>query len=290
MVIGETMSGSLKTELVIPSYNRIDILLNTLRSVRILYPDLKVCIGLQGHKPTEQEDEALMMFRHLRLEMFDEPCTTRTLNHCIQSSDADIVLILDDDAIPHFGWLEAHMHAFTQDLQLAYTSGRIIEFSKGRSAFSEYTRIHAEWLFGIFLGAEKKINGRIIGWINKLGLILSNYDRPGICMINSPREGNMGIRREIFLTMGGFNTNFKGNAWGFGAEYGLRLARTRRFGRYIGDAIVIHYEVTTGGSRQATKIQWFKDYMHNNKVLISSLGSQSWLGALPRLIKKRFFN
>jgi len=285
-----TISENLKTELVIPSYNRIDILLGTLRSVRTLYPDLKVCIGLQGDKPTKHDDETLHTYRHLRLEMLREPSTTRTLNHCIQSSDADIILILDDDAVPHFGWLEAHLCAFTEDLQLAYTSGRIIEFSKGRSAYSEYTRIHTEWLCGLFLSAEKKINGRIVGWINKVGLILSNYDRPGTCMINSPREGNMAIRRDIFLRMGGFNTDFRGNAWGFGAEYGVRLARTGKFGRYVGDAIVIHHEVSTGGSRQAVKFQWFNDYLHNHKVLISKLGPQAWLGAIPRLIKQRFFN
>ncbi len=282
--------NELTAELIIPSYNRLAVLKRTLQRIRVLYPELQICLGLQGEMPDSQWRSELQKDQRLRIETLSSPSITRTLNHCIATSRSEIILLLDDDAVPHFGWLEAHLRAFTENLQLAYTSGRIMEFNKGRSAHSEYTRIHTEWLFGLFLGAEKKINGRIVGWINKLGLILSNYDRPGSCMINSPREGNMGIRRDNFLRMGGFNTDFRGNAWGFGAEYGVRLARTGQFGRYVGDAIVIHYEFRTGGTRAQVNEQWFNDFLHNHKVLISHLGPQAWLGALPRLIKKRFFN
>jgi GT2 family glycosyltransferase len=284
-----TISTNLKTELVIPSYNRIDILLGTLKSVRILYPDLKICIGLQGDKPTNRDEETLQNYRHLRIETLAEPSTTRTLNHCIQSSAADVILILDDDAVPHFGWLETHLSAFTSDPGLTYTCGREIRFRAGRAIYSDVVRIIVELISRLFLKKGITINGRIVGWTSSLGLIFGNFDQPGSCIINSPRGCNMAIRKDTFIKMGGFKDIFRGNAWGFEADFGLRMAKAGIYGLYVGDAIVIHYEASSGGSRQAIKLQWFSDYLHNNKILISNLGIQAWLGALPRLIKKRFF-
>jgi len=284
-----TISTSVKTELIIPSYNRIDILLGTLRAVRTLYPDLKICIGLQGDKPTYHDEETLQTYRYLRIVTLAEPSTTRTLNHCIQSSAADVILILDDDAVPHFGWMESHLSAFASDPGLTYTCGREIRYRSGRAVYSDVVRIMVELISRSFLKKGITINGRIVGWTSRLGLIFGNFDQPGSCIINSPRGCNMAIRKDHFIKMGGFRDTFRGNAWGFEADFGLRMAKVDKYGLYVGDAIVIHYEVSAGGSRQARKIQWFKDYLHNNEILISNLGIQAWFGALPRLIKKRFF-
>lgn len=281
---------SLTVELVIPSYNRLNILKNTLKQVRLLYPDLKICLGLQGEMPDPDFQAQLENDPNLRTERLPTPSTTVTLNHCILSSKSDIIVCLDDDAIPCFGWLDAQKEAFEKEPGLAYTSGREVRSTKGRTAFSEWFRIMTEWVFGLFIGRDKKLHGRIIGWINWTGLILANFDQPGTCKINSPRECNMGIRRELFTQLGGFNQAFRGNAWGFGADFGLRMAREGKYGQYLGSAIVIHHEVSKGGSREKEKSQWFRDFVHNNKLLINTLGPQAWIGSIPRLIKKRFFS
>jgi GT2 family glycosyltransferase len=96
----------------------------------------------------------------------------------------------------------------------------------------------------------------------------------------------MALRRSSFSELGGFNERFRGNAWGFEADLGLRFSKKGKFGRYIGDAIVIHKEIKTGGSRHASKRQWFSDYLHNHRLLIANLGMQAWVGALPRLAKR----
>ncbi len=285
----QVVEQSLTVELVIPSYNRLSILRNTLKQVRMLYPDLNICLGLQGEKPDQDFQDQLESDPCVRVEVLPVPSTTGTLNHCILSSQADIILSLDDDAVPCFGWLEAHVAAFTRDTDLVYTSGREIRSTKGISAFSDWFRIMTEWFFGLFVGCDKKLQGRIVGWINWIGLIFANFDQPGTCKINSPREGNMGIRRELFLKFSGFNKAFRGNAWGFGADFGLRLAREGKFGQYLGDAIIIHHEVSFGGSRESKKAQWFSDFFSNNKLLIHNLGPQAWIGSLPRLVKKRLF-
>lgn len=286
----QVIEKGLTVELVIPSYNRLTILKDTLKQVRQLYPNLKICLGLQGERPDQDFQVQLETDPKVRVEILPTPSTTRTLNHCIIGSQADIIVILDDDAVPCFGWLEAHIKAFDEQPDLAYTSGREVRSTKGRSAFSEWFRIMIEWLFGLFLGRDNKLHGRIVGWINWIGMILANFDQPGTCKINSPRECNMGIRRELFIKLGGFNKDFRGNAWGFGADFGLRMASEGKYGQYLGSAIVVHHEVAMGGSREKEKSQWFHDFVHNNKLLINTLGPQAWIGSIPRLIKKRFFS
>lgn len=276
---------SIAIELVIPSYNRLVILKRTLSQIRMLYPSLKICLGIQGDIPDAQWQSEMNADPFLRIEKLPEPGTTVTLNHCIRSSQADIILILDDDATPHFGWLETHRDAFLGDQSLIYTSGRVIEFTRARSSFSDWFRIMVEWSFGIFLGRDKKITGRPVGWMNWIGLSFTNQHLPGTCAINSPREGNMGIRRDQFIDAGGFNSAFVGNAWGFGADFGLRLAKRGSYGKYVGDAIIVHHEAPSGGTRSRHINQWFRDFLHNQSLVIAHLGPQAWIGSIPRIIK-----
>ena len=281
------MNPKLTAELIIPSYNRVTVLQKTLQKIRTIYPDIPICLGFQGEVP----DDFLKQLKDdpgIRFIMVSPPGTTPTLNRCIFSSQADIVLILDDDAVPHFGWLESHMAAFFHDPHLAYTAGREVRSEKGRSSFSDWVRIMVECFFGLFINKDKKLNGRIVAWTSKVGLIFGNFDQPGFCTINTARGCNMAIRRSCFNDLGGFNDRFRGNSYLFEAEFGLRMAKTGNYGRYRGDAIVIHQEVSSGGSR-AVKSQWFRDYLFNHRFLINQLGPQAWLGSLPRLIKRRFF-
>jgi GT2 family glycosyltransferase len=279
------LETEISVELLIPSYNRLDSLRHALKCIRQLYPDVSICIGLQGEMPSDEFQIQLQNDTKLRVEKLSIPSTTDALNHCISSAKADVVLILDDDANPCFGWLESHKKAFAENADLAYTCGREVRLTIGRFAFSDWFLILVEACFGLFMGRNKKLNGRIVGWINILGVNFGNFNQPGTCIINSPRACNMAVRREIFLKIGGFNENFRGNAWGFEAEFGLRMEKEGRFGRYIGDAVVLHQEVPRGGSRQETNSRWMRDFFYNNKLLVKTLGPQAWLGALPRLAK-----
>jgi GT2 family glycosyltransferase len=222
----------------------------------------------------------------LRIERLSVPSTTLTLNHCIFTSQADIILLLDDDAVPHFGWLEAHMSAFMDNTDLAYTAGREVRSTKEKPAFSIYARIMVESIAGLSIKKNKKLNGRIVGWLNWFGIMFGNFDRPGICLINSPRGCNMAVRRDFIVDIGGFNKAFRGNAWGFEADFGLRAAKEGKYGQYRGDAIVVHHECPSGGTREARKSQWFRDFLYNQKLVIRNIGPQAWLGSLPRIVKK----
>jgi|GEM_PF-2162389 GT2 family glycosyltransferase len=281
--------AELSCEIVIPSYNRLSTLRTTVAKIRQLYPTVKICLGLQGELPGQDLPPEFSQDQNLRVQRMASPSSTITMTTCIKSSSADIILILDDDSGPCHGWLESHVAAFASDPDLAYTGGREVRLSKGISAFSQLVRILVESFFGLFLAKDKKINGRIVSWFNGLGLFFGNFDLPGTCRINSARGCNMAVRRGPFIGFGGFSPNIIGNGYLFEVEYGLRLAKQGKLGRYLGDAIVIHQEVASGGSRVDKRSKWFLDYVHNHAEVMKIIGPQGWLGAIPRFIKRLFF-
>jgi GT2 family glycosyltransferase len=272
-------------ELVIPSFNRLSILESTLKEIRSIYPDLAICVGLQGEQPGAEFLRWLKLDARLRIISQEKPSTTETLNHCISSSPADVILLLDDDAIPTPGWLEAHLKAFENNSSLVYTGGREVRVSHQNSGLSKVSRIIIQKFLGLFYSPSKKVRGYVVGWLSHSGLLLGNFDLPGECIINSPRGCNMGIRKVPFLEQGGFNENFRGNAWGFEADFGLRMQKQGQLGLFVGNAVVHHLEVSGGGSRQKSPQNWFKDFMFNQRLLIEHLGKTAWIGSLPRIIK-----
>lgn len=273
------------TELIIVSYRRSDILAASLKTIRQLYPTLPICLGLQGD---EAEDLARRMEHEFKVRTvcLEAPSVTETLNRCILSSAADLVLLLDDDAVPCSGWFDAHRSAFEADPDLPYSCGREVRINNGRSVPSEALRIMAETVLRLVIPRHAVINGRVIGWLTSFGVLLGNLDQPGTCLINAPRGCNMGLRTHTFRELGGFSTAFRGNAWGFEPEYGVRLAKRGMFGRYLGDAVVLHSEAKSGGTRQQSGHAWFADFLHNHRILMATVGRQGWFGAIPRLFAK----
>jgi len=272
-------------ELVIPSYNRIDRLEQTLLAIRRLYPCLPIRVALQGEDHRSRLKSLLEADNHFVIEYAEQPGLIAALNRAVSNSPAEICILLDDDAVPCDGWLEAHLDAFN-DPVVAYTFGREVNAVFWRSRSSELARMIMETVAGLFISRDKKLNGRIVGWINRTGFVYSNFFLPGECTINAPAEGNFAIRRDIFVQNSGYSTEFRGNCWGYGPELGVRLARQGQFGRYVGGAIMVHRPHPQGGTRARRGRDWYRDFVHNNFVLARSVGRGAWIGAMPRLIRR----
>lgn len=273
-------------ELVIVSYARPARLRRTLGDIRRLHPELPICLGLQGEQPEGAFAAGLARDPALRIEWREAPSITCSLNACIRSSAADVVLLLDDDAVPCPGWLERHLAAFVNEPALSYTTGREVRLNRGRPALSEVVRLLIELSSGFLVGRRRCLNGRIVGWLTRIGLLFGNFDQPGHCEINSPRGCNMAVRRDIWLDAGGFSEAYVGNGWSFEAEFGQRLARRGLLGRYLGDAVVLHAESPSGGSRASDPWRWFAEFVSNHRVLMRTLGPLGWIGSAPRLLAR----
>lgn len=275
-------------EIIIPSYSRPQRLLQTLREVRRLYADVRIRLAIQGEHPEGDLKSFIDSDSRIAVSFRTVPNVVGAINSAVEETDADVLLILDDDAVPCPGWMEAHVAALLSSSEIAYTCGREVNVNNGRSAVSELTRIASEMLLGVFVPKSRRIGGRIVGWTTPQGMIFCNFFLPGRAVINAPMEGNFAIRRVDFLRMNGFDRGFVGNSWGYGPELGYRFARDGRYGLYVGEAIILHYPHPSGGTRVKSGRRWMSDYVHNNRIVIGTIGWSAWFGAIPRLMRRGF--
>lgn len=271
-------------EVVIPSYGREHLLPDQLLWLRRLYPHLPVCWGLQGAYDPHLDGLAKNT-EQLRIVHDPSPHITRTINTCLQSSQADYVLLLDDDAHPCPGWLEAFTAVFEDSPDLIYCMGREIRVHQHWSLLGAWARLGAESVFYFFVPPSARAQGRIVGWMNALGFLWGNFDLAGTGRINSPRGCNLALHCKKTLEHGGFDERFQGSEWGFETEFGLRLQHQGHWGAYCGQAAVLHAQAPQGGTRAHDAWSGLKASWHNHKLVNKHLGPLAWIGALPRLVR-----
>jgi hypothetical protein len=270
-------------EVVVVTYGRDETLLKNYATLRALYPDLPVCWGVQG-PVSNRVREAAAADPLLRVEHREQPHITATLNQCIRSSQAQVAVMLDDDAGPCPGWLEGFRAAFAAHPEAAYVMGREIR-TRGHGLAGVLARGVLEALCRPFVPAGALSGGRLIGRINGAGFLLGNFDLPGVCRINAPRGCNLAVRRAAFLDLGGFSENFTGNQWGFEADFGLRAQHAGLDGIFWGAAMAVHDQEPKGGTRTVRTWGDLRHAVHNHAQLNRLLGPWAWIGAVPRLVR-----
>jgi glycosyltransferase involved in cell wall biosynthesis len=216
----ETMAGSLPISVVIPTYRREQVLLDTLAYLLALdSPPAEILVldQTERHEPaTEQrlgEMDAAGRIRWLRL---DVPSIPQAMNRGLLEARNDIVLFLDDDIRPEPELLAAHQaaHAQHDDVLVA---GRVIQpWEEGRD-FSADGHFH-------FAGLKAF-------WIEEF------------------MGGNFSVRRESALALGGFDENFVRVAYRFEAEFAHRWRASKRRIRFEPVACLHHLKDGGGGTR-----------------------------------------
>lgn len=269
-------------EVIIVSYGRDHLLGAQLKQIRRLYPDVPICWGLQGeYSPALNDlaagDPGVRIVHHHR------PHITETLNACLRTSKAELVFLLDDDALPCPGWMESMELVFQQHPDLVYCMGREIRLSGHPSLLEEWARLCCETVCVPFVPRNARCRGRIVGWMNKGGFLFGNFHLSGSCEINSPRGCNLALHRRRTLELGGFDEDFRGVQWGFETEFGLRLQSCGLRGRYCSEAAVLHAQVPQGGTRAKTDWSGLAVSVHNHRLVNRHLGPCAWIGALPRM-------
>jgi GT2 family glycosyltransferase len=206
--------------IVVPTYGRDGVLLETLKHLFVLKPRASEIIVVDQ---TEQHSDevsraldswqALGWMRWLRLK---DPSIPGAMNRGLLEASHPIVLFVDDDIIPHPGLVEAHLSAL-EKTGAALVAGRIIQPWQVGQDFSHDDRFH----FATVRPA----------WIQEF------------------MAGNFSVRRDIILRLGGFDEQFVRVAYNFEAEFAHRLCRAGYQIYYEPAAIIHHLKVSTGGTR-----------------------------------------
>lgn len=213
------MVGVTGITVVIPSYRRDDVLVETLRRVLALDPppdEILVMDQTPSHSPAVERELARMQgagaIEWIRLSRASIP---HAMNVGLLRARSDVVLFLDDDVIPDRGLVGAHRDA-QRESGAAVVAGQVLQ--PGEDAVSDPTGPFR------FNSSERRRVGEVMG-------------------------GNFSIRRDLALKIGGMDENFVRAAYGFEAEL---CARARSSGVAIlfePAASLRHLRAPTGGTR-----------------------------------------
>lgn len=206
---------------VIPTYQRDDVLLDTIKSLlRLDVPPSEILVVDQtpAHKrATEDELSLLENQGRIRWVRLPHPSVTHAMNVGLGLASNDVVLFLDDDIIPGQELVAAHARAHAGQ-ECNIVAGQVLQ--QGEEAANEEKS-----------GTGFKFCSSWRGHISEF------------------MGGNFSIKREIALKLGGFDENFVHVAYRFEAEFASRALAAGERILFEPEASIRHLKATTGGTR-----------------------------------------
>ena len=224
--------GHLSLSVILPTYLREELLINTLRAVgRQLEPGDEILVVDQSprHEPdvhaalSEMSDNGKVRWIRKR-----KPNQGEAMNVGALLAIGDALLFLDDDIEPFASLLSAHRHALERLPEDAVTTGQVLQ----------------PW------------NPEPVRSVSDYELRFDfAYDQP--CEVRSLMAGNFALRRRTFLSVGGMDENFRGNNYRNDAEMAWRIhARTGRLVHFVPEAGMRHLLAAGGNRAFGTKDTW----------------------------------
>ncbi|MFQ5706403.1 MAG: glycosyltransferase family 2 protein [bacterium] len=261
------MTVSYQATLIIPTLNRKESLLNTLRSLSgSLPPDTEVLVVDQSSSKDRgllaEIEATLPVARYFHHEHVGLPAAR---NFGVAQSKAEIVAFCDDDVEVAEGFLRAHLENY-QDARIGAVVGRVlgVESEPGKRL--------------------AKATGRISRWS---GNQTDNFDSLIKQEVDHGQGCNFSFRRKVLQQIGGFDCRFAGSAFLEDADACLRVKKAGYKVLFEPEATLTHYKNQTGGCRLNKPEHWYYWYGHNFVLLF--LKNYSRL-SLPFFLFYRFGN
>lgn len=214
------MAVALPISVVIPTYRRESVLLETLAYMLALDPgpsEILVIDQSEKHEPeTTRQLETLQAAGHIRVVSLAAPSIPCAMNRGLQEAKQEIVLFLDDDIRPEPGLVSAHLAAHNEHPDVL-VAGRVIQ----------------PWEEGLDIPPDGPFQfaGLRTAWIDEF------------------MGGNFSVSRSRALALGGFDENFVRVAYRFEAEFAHRARNLGLRIRFEPDACLHHLKAGVGGTR-----------------------------------------
>lgn len=249
--------------IIIPTYNRDEILCNTLSSIlqhSDQYSELIVADQSDNHSAkTRQFLDQLIQDKKITLIKPAYPNTCNAKNEGIRTASGDIMLFFDDDVSITDDCIPYHLRQYSDPLVGAVTGKVVIQnFNQDqnivfRNTFSKKNVLKSFFFFF----CRKKA-----AYVGRFGIAA---DFSG----NMRREADTGIgcnlsfRKEVFRKAGFFDINFTGNAYREETDMCVRARRAGYKIIYEPKAEIVHYMNNTGGSRTFQDEKYWYTYFKN---------------------------
>lgn len=219
----------LPISVVIPTYGRDSVLTDTVRSLLACDPPPDEIVLIDQTPAHDAATTALLESWNasgaIRWIRRSPPSITQAMNAGLLAASHPVVLYLDDDIIPHPALLGEHRIAH-QTTEATAVVGQVLQ--------PEQSPTDAELPY-------------------QQGGLRSCLDFPFYsnrpAWVDNVMAGNLSVRRDAALAVGGFDENFVGSAYRFETEFARRFVRSGRRIRFHPAASIRHLRAERGGTR-----------------------------------------
>jgi len=222
-----TDAGRLRVSVVIATYRREQVLCDTVRQVLSEpYDNKEVLVIDQTEEHTGETRKFLESVKDsIRYIRMDHPSVTEAENLGIREATGEIVLFLDDDVRFEPGLIEAHVRNYA-DASLVGVAGMVL--APGRPPVERLPAVCRQ---------------------SRVGYFFFRHDYARRVRVPNPIECNMSFRRRTLLEVGPIDEHFRENAYLWGQDLAVRVAKTG--GKIVHDpkAWVVHLRYASGGVR-----------------------------------------
>jgi GT2 family glycosyltransferase len=241
----------MEVSIIIPTLNREEILLETLRGISKLPGDFEVLVVDQSD--TAISNEILREIdQRIRLVRVEEKGLPNARNIGAEEADGEVLIYLDDDVViqnPDF--VDAHVRNF-QDPLVGAVAGRVEQ-------------------------PGEKIAKKLIGGIRTPLLIVGgsfNYEEKQ--RVTGMIGCNFSIRKELVRSLGGFDKGFVGSANLEESDMAMRVTRAGYKIMFEPEAFLHHLAWQKGGVRNDLKknFEKYKWIAKNQKYFFKKHGNK----------------
>jgi GT2 family glycosyltransferase len=203
----------------IPTYNRGAIVVETVARLFALDPPPDAIIVVDQSPGTNEPLARWHRQGRIQLIRLDAPSIPHAMNEALLAATTPVVLFLDDDIEPSSGLIAAHERAHAASETWAVV-GQILQPGEQPHHF-EQPEDDLEFHFN-----------------HDSGRFVANV-----------MAGNLSVKREHALAIGGFDENFIGAAYRFETDFALRLIAAGGKIWFAPEAALRHLKLASGGLR-----------------------------------------
>ncbi len=209
----------MRLTVAIPTYNRPRIVADTVQRLLRQEPPAEAIIVIDQTPELNGDLAELDAERRIRLIRLEAPSIPHAMNAALLAADTPLVLFLDDDIEPAPGLIAAHRDAHLREEVWAVV-GQILQPGE-QPARVEQPDDDLEFRF---YADEART-------------------------VRNVMAGNLSVKRERALEVGGFDENFVMAAYRFETDFALRLAAEGGVIWFEPRASLRHLKLSTGGLR-----------------------------------------
>lgn len=240
---------NISVSIVIPTYNREEVLCNTISDLLKLFDQFTELIIVDQTLKHQPETSAFLnrLPKKIRVIKLTTPNLPKARNIGTREATGDIVLFLDDDIKPVSTLIKSHVIHY-DDPTIGGVAGRLLSP----------------------LGEIKYLDQRY--YTSSFSWRFVRFDQDwDLREVDSAPGGNMSFRRDLIIKLGGFDEEFVGNAFREETDFCLKLRDNSYRILFEPKAALIHYWNTDGGcdhirlgNSDFTSFKYYQDFVQNN--------------------------